>query len=166
MTDNVVAIKDGRLNLSRITYLCDLQQASGQEIPLGVIAEIKIDSVHGLGLIARTELAEHETSAIGRLIRDSLRNPFEFLKSEFDWAWTNASPGTALSKLANRNSESLLFAPPTSIMIRRAFKSEGDVGEFARRELRDRRDVEFDLMLAELWGKADSPTGDMAKMAA
>ena len=50
-------------------------------------------------------------------------------------------------------------------LIRKAFKSDGAVSEYARRELRDQRDAEFDLMLAELWGNA-GPTGDMSKVAA
>jgi hypothetical protein len=51
-------------------------------------------------------------------------------------------------------------------MIRRAFQSEADVPEFARRELRERRDAEFDLMLAELYHKSAQFAQDMAKMAA
>jgi hypothetical protein len=166
VTDNVVAIKDGRLNLSRITYYSDLQRASGLQIPLGIIAEIVIGSVRGLGLIARTELDDAEVHAIGSLIRDSLRNPFDFLKTEFDWAWNATKPGAALVSLSSRHSESLFFAPPAATMIRRAFKSDGDVGEFARRMLRDQRDAEFDLMLAELSNNVGLHAQEMAKMAA
>jgi hypothetical protein len=166
VTDNVVAIKDGRLNLSRIIYYSDLQRASGLQIPLGIIAEIVLGSVRGLGLIARTELDDHETQALGRLTRNSLRNPFDFLKGEFDWAWDATGRGEALVALSGRHSESLFFAPPTPTMIRRAFQSEADVPEFARRELRERRDAEFDLMLAELYHKSAQFAQDMAKMAA
>jgi hypothetical protein len=164
--DNVLAIMDGRLNLSRITYHSDLQRASGLQIPLGVMAEITVGSVHGLGLIARTELDRHELDSIGRLIKEKLRNPFEFLKSEFDWAWTDAPPGSALAALSNRHCESLFFAPPTTLMIRKAFKSDVDMCEFARRRLRDRRDDEFDLMLAEFLHNTGFQAGEMAKMAA
>ena len=130
------------------------------------MAEITIGHWRGLGLIARTELDEGQLDVMGRLIRDRLRTPFDSLKTEFDWVWANTSAGHALSILAGRNSESLFFAPATSLMIRRAFKTEGDVGEFARHELRDRRDLEFDLMLAELSDRPGAPTGDMAKVAA
>jgi hypothetical protein len=166
VTDNVVAIIDGRLTLSRIIYDSDLQRASGLKIPLAVIAEIVVGSVRGLGLIARTELDDHETYALGRLARDSLRNPFDFLKNEFDWAWEFTKPGEALASLSVRHTESFFVAPPTSTMIRRAFKSDGDVPDFARRELRDRRDAEFDLMLAEIWHKPGHHAQDMAKVAA
>jgi hypothetical protein len=164
VSNNVATIKDGWLTLSRITYYSDLQR--GIQFPLGVMAEIAIiGSVHGLGLIARTGLEPSELASVGRLVKDALSNPFEFLKSEFEWAWNTAPAGGALSALCSRHSESLFFAPPVKSLIRRAFKSEAEVADFARRQLREKRDDEFDLMLAELL-QSVLYSGEMAKVAA
>ena len=81
-------------------------------LPLGVIAEVTLGPVRALGLIARTELDDDEAVLIGSLWRDRLRKPFELLKVEFDWAWTNAGAGEALGALSNRHSESLMIATP------------------------------------------------------
>jgi len=163
VTNNVM-IKDGWLTLSRITYFSDLQR--GVQFPLGVMAEIMIvGSVHGLGLISRTGLEETELASVGRLMTDALKSPFELLKSEFDWAWNNAPAGGALAALCNKNSESLFFASPTKALIRRAFRSEAEIADFARRQLREQRDSEFDLMLAELLHPSPY-SEEMAKLAA
>jgi hypothetical protein len=162
----LVSILDGGLALARITYLCDLQCSSGKQIPLGVIAEITVGPLRGLGLIGRTELRTDEIESIGLLMRDQLRAPFDFLKTQFDWAWANTKPGAALGELAARHSESLFFTPPKRQMIRRAFQSEPDITEYARRQLRDMRDQEYDLMLAELWGSQDPSTEDLSRLAA
>jgi hypothetical protein len=166
MNGNVSRIVDGSLTLTRIVYLCDLQHASGLQIPLGVMAEITLAHLRGLGLVARTELHDDEMASAGNLIRERLRAPFDFLRSEFDWAWSNTNAGTALQRLAGRNSESLFFSPPRSVMIRRAFKTESDVPGFAKKEMRDQRDAEFELMLAEIWGNSEPSTEDMARVAA
>jgi hypothetical protein len=54
---------------------------------------------------------------------------------------------------------------PTKSLIRRAFKSDAEVVDFARRRLREKRDEEFDLMLAELLHPV-LYSGEMAKVAA
>lgn len=166
MTENVATIVDGQLHLSRITYNCDLRQGTGDVLPLGVIAEIALGPVRALGLIARTELDDDESQQIGSLWRGRLTRPFELLKVEFDWAWANAGAGKALGALANRHSESLLIGTPRSTPLRKAFNSGQEILDFARRELRNQRDDEFELMLAELWEQLDSsPTEELAKAA-
>jgi hypothetical protein len=166
-TDNIVTIHAGRLSLSRITYHCDLQRASGQHIPLGVIAEMKLGPVRVLGLIARTGLTGDETSQIARLLREHLARPFEYLKAEFDWAWSNVSGGESLAALSNRHAEALFFAPPAYTSVRRPFTSGGDLDSF-KRELCDARDAEFKLMLAELRGNLELAPGleESTKLAA
>ena len=166
MTDNVATIVNGQIHLSRITYNCDLRQGTGDVLPLGVIAEVTLGPVRALGLIARTELDDDEAVLIGNLWRDRLRKPFELLKVEFDWAWANAGAGEALGALSNRHTESLLIASPERTSLRKAFNSAQEILDFARRELRNQRDDEFELMLADLWGQLDSsPTEELAKAA-
>lgn len=142
----------GQLTLSRVTYICDLQQDSGTIIPLGVIAEQTIDNVRALGLIARVQLEPDELAAIGELMREQLTSPFELLKNQlFDWAWGETEPGRALAELSNRFAASLFVTAPETIPVREVVHSSAETIELARRELRDRRDKEFDLLLATCW---------------
>jgi len=161
VADTIMAIQTGRLSLSRVTYHTNLQQAAGTIIPLGVIAEMIIGSWRALGLVARTSLTDRETALVGRLLRDQISVPFDFLKREYDWALTETKPGDALEKLAQRFSESLFFAPPTSTSVKNVLPT-GDnvgaaVGELILPDLRKARDHEFYLMLAE-----DEQNGDDA----
>lgn len=104
----------GRRSLSRISYYCDLQQESGRVIPLGVIAEVTLGPVRGLGLIARTKLLDEELQEIGVMVRERISNPFDLLKVEFQWAWSNTKPGLALPVFAKRHTDSLFFSSPKS----------------------------------------------------
>ena len=165
MADKIVAIQVGRLSLSRVTYHTDLQQASGLVIPLGVIAEVTIGTWRALGLIARTALVPDEVAAVGRMLRDKLSEPFNFLKPEFDWAFADTEPGEALGKLAQRFSESLFFAPPTTIATRKVLPVGGAGAELVLSDLRKSRDEEFYLMLAEARGQPDPvPSEDTTKL--
>lgn len=169
MADNIMAIELGRLSLSRITYRCDLQQDSGHPIPLGVIAEMTIGRVRALGLIARVDLSREEAGAIGRLIRPKLSKPFDFLLEEFKWAFSETRPGEALSRLADRFSESLQFDPPHSEEMRKILPVGPAASELVLSDLRRRRDEEFYLMLADTWGGAPKrvePSLDMTRLAA
>lgn len=149
MADNIVAIQVGRLSLSRITFHTDLRRTSGLVIPLGVIAEMTIGTWRALGLIARTKLPDNEIADIGRVVREKVSAPFDFLKPEFDWAFAKTAPGEALSKLSERFSESLLFATPVHHEIKKALPAGAAAAEPILRDLRKERDDEFYLMLAE-----------------
>jgi hypothetical protein len=153
VTGKMVAIYAGRLSVSRITYICDLQQASASVLPLGVMAELTIGNIRALGLIARTTLDLQEVSSVGRILREKLSAPFEFLRVEFDWALSETAPGEALSALARRYSESLFFAPPQEERIRRVLSEDPAATDAVIEDLRRRRDEEFKLMIAELWGR-------------
>ncbi len=153
-----MAIKVGRLSLSRVTYHTNLQQASGLVIPLGVIAEMTIGTWRALGLIARTTLSADEIATIGRMWRDEISTPFNFLNPEFDWAFANTEPGEALGKLAQRFSESLFFAPPTMTATKKVLPVGPPGAELILSDLRKSRDEDFYLMLAEAANLGGEPT--------
>src|SRR5258708_12539907 len=144
MADHIMTIQTGRLSLSRITYRTNLQQASGVVIPLGVIAEMTLGPWRALGLIARTQLLAEEIESIGRLIRPKLEMPFNFLLPEFDWAASDKS-GEPLSKLPQRFSESLFFAPPPLQPIRTVFPPTPLPAQPIPRLLLHTRDQPFSL---------------------
>jgi hypothetical protein len=165
VTDDIVTMHFGHLSLSRIIYRCDLQRDSGLIIPLGAMAELSFGPVRVLGLIARKNLDRQDLSQVGRMLRDKLAAPFEFLKSDFDWAWQKIEferieAGRVLSLLSSRYSESVFFTPPSEERIR-------TTAEFALAELRRRRDEEFYLMLADLMGEPTiPPSKDISELAA
>jgi hypothetical protein len=125
-------------------------------IPLGVMAEITTDGLRGLGMIARTKLLPHEAESVGRLIPSALEHPFEYLKKEFDWAITRTEPGQALQSLASRHTESFLFEPPTSHLIREMTDTVVPPTKLLEL-LRMARDREFELLLAETYGEVRRP---------
>jgi hypothetical protein len=141
----------GQLSMSRITYNCDLQQASGNVIPLGVIAELTLENVRALGLMARVQLEPDETAQVGELMREKLRTPFDLLKSQFDWAWESTESGHALAELSNRFTAALSVSTPEFSSVQEVVHSNAEIIDLALRELRARRDKEFDLLLATYW---------------
>src|SRR5262245_47389853 len=110
---NVATIPTGRLGLARIAFHTDVSSKYETVIPLGVIAEIQLNHVHGLGLIARTSLTDQEARLVAPLLRTKLKSPFELLNLDFEWAWSNARPG-CLTDLANRHQGSLRYETPVS----------------------------------------------------
>jgi hypothetical protein len=144
------AIKD--LSVSRIVYRTDLTRTDSLVIPLGVMAEITMEGLRGLGIVARTELLSHEAERVSRLIRSVLEHPFEYLKKEFDWAITRTEPGKALQSLASRHIASFLFQPPTSHLLRDVTDAAVPPTKLLE-TLRIARDHEFELLLAETHGE-------------
>ena len=170
MTADVMAIPVGRLNVSRIAYLCDLQANVGKALPLGAIAEITLGPIRAMGLIARTKLDDQELDAVGRLVRHALSAPFDFLKQEFEWAWLNAAPGQSLQMLAHKHSESILFSTPRVQRIRDPLALQAmsaATAEFARHQMLRHRDQEFFELLADVWEMPRLvPHREMADLAA
>jgi hypothetical protein len=163
--EDIIAIQAGCLSLSRVTYHTNLQDASGLIIPLGVIAELTTGSWRALGLIARTTLLSNEVDAIGIMIRDHIASPFRFLAPDFDWAFAETEPGEALRRLSQRYSDSVFFAPPTDLRIRKLLPLGALAAEPLLADLRRARDEEFYLMLAEANGVTEAvPSEDRTKL--
>jgi hypothetical protein len=101
-----------KLRLSLISYSCDVANAGGVIIPLGVIADISLGggSIHGLGLIGRKEIAETESAQVGQLFRGMISKPYEMLKAEFDRVWVSQDALEAFSRLPIVHDTSLTFS--------------------------------------------------------
>lgn len=106
------AIGIGTLSFATIQFFCELGKANGRVIPLGVMAELSLPRLRGLGMIARTELDGDELEAVGYLGRGIIARPFQYLAQQFEKAWVEASPGKALEYLAARHPHSLHFSVP------------------------------------------------------
>src|SRR4051812_19526463 len=99
--------------VARIVYFTDLSRASARVVPLGTLAEVITPHVYGLALKARAGLKADELALVTPLIREQMKNPFSFLRGEFDAAWENADPGRAIDFLAGRHTSSLSVLAPT-----------------------------------------------------
>ena len=117
--------------VARIVYFSDLTRAKARVIPLGSLSEVKLSHTNGLALKARTALSADELSLISPLLRDQFKNPFVFLRGEFDQAWEKAA-GRALEFLSDRHASSLSVLTPTDYAKRnwlfdRLLPPRGDV---------------------------------------
>ncbi|MGP8165635.1 MAG: hypothetical protein ACLQAR_08945 [Steroidobacteraceae bacterium] len=149
MANTLSTIETPNLSLARIVYHTNLQRADSRPIALGVMAEITGGGCRGLGLIARTELLPGEMERVGRLIRDKLVAPFDYLKTEFEWAAGATRYGEALPALARRHTESLFFSPPTSKKWSKASRSYADLRAHLLSKLIEYCESEFWHLLGE-----------------
>jgi hypothetical protein len=149
LNSNITAVSVGCLSVSRISYHTDLQQVTSLVIPLGVIAELVIGHWRALGLIARSTLSADELNQVAPRLRPSIKYPMEFLRSDFEWAFTKTDSGQALTGLSHRLTASLFCAPPADRLIRKPLPLGVSAAEPISFELRKARDDEFYLMIAE-----------------
>src|SRR5438094_7760588 len=116
----------GTLHVSTIEFYPELGKPAGFVLPLGVMAEISVPLLRGLGMICRTELEPDELRTIGYLGEKLISRPFDYLAEQFDDAWANAAPGGALEFLAAKHLYSLHFSVPLELPIpRQLLLSEG-----------------------------------------
>jgi hypothetical protein len=133
----VVSVRTGSLTVSTIQFYSELGKADGRVIPMGVMAEIALPTLRGLGMVARTELEPEELSLLGYLGERLIRRPFDYLSEQFDNAWGNSGPGTALDYLASRHLYSLHFSVPAILDIPRQLLSSEAAGATLKSAVRD-----------------------------
>jgi hypothetical protein len=97
------------LRLLEIRYVCDLTRAGGEAIPLGVLADLWVDGMYGLGLVARQALSPVEREKIGSLVRADFAEPFTYLQSIFRSVFDADAPPQAFAALCDRHTHSLRF---------------------------------------------------------
>ena len=169
MTSDVLTMPIVHVFLSRVVFLVDARWNSGRVIPLGVLGELSFGhDTWVLGLIARKQLSGDEISCLGPLICEKLANPFQFLKSEFDWAWAQNQRGKAIELLLERNTGALRFQPPLDRAVPAVKEKISDGPEtklVAQDILRGERNEEFIKLLAE-FNLATDAGGEMVSQIA
>lgn len=103
------AFAPASLRILEISYHCDLTQVGGRVIPLGVLVDLRVAGLYGLGLVARQGLTEEEACHVGTLIRPRIAAPFKYLNTIYDEVFKASSPGTVFETLPDRHSLSLAF---------------------------------------------------------
>jgi hypothetical protein len=111
------AFRPARLRTLEITYRCDLGRTDGQVIPLGILAELTVQGVYGLGLCARSKISAEEAALIGQLMRSELKSPYAHLLSVFRSVFDSERSRDAFSRLPTEHSHSLCFKPRLTIDV-------------------------------------------------
>lgn len=156
MSSTAPAQGRGRLRISQVVYHCDLTDSQGPVIPLGVIIDIRVDRVYGLGLKARKALSGQEASMIGGLARPLLTHPFEALMPEFEAIWDADRPEVSFCELPQRHPGSLQMSPATvkhvkipDLLLVRAAKKPDILSQWTEDKLSGACDVAFWELLME-----------------
>jgi hypothetical protein len=115
------AFHPAMLRRLEITYRCDLTRVDGAVIPLGILADLSVDDIYGLGLVARKSLSPSEEEMIGSLVRADFAAPFAYLHSIFEEVFKAENAPEVFAGLVDQHTHSLRFNPlePMSISLPR-----------------------------------------------
>jgi hypothetical protein len=102
--------RPAKLRLLEVRYVCDLQRDS-DVIPLGVLTDLALDNIWGLGLVARKYLSADEEAKIGSLVRADFAAPFTYLHGIFDAVIKSKAPAQSFAALVQEHTHSLRFKP-------------------------------------------------------
>ena len=151
------------LKLSTIVYDCDLTLPEHREIiPLGVIVEVVIPHIRGLGLIAKKTLTDDEIGKLDEFGKRMLDNPFERLSASFDDAWENSNIGYALEYLAELHPWSFRVEQPVCLEIPDDMNSENVTKSCVRNYLGDLLEEYFDREVSTKMPQAELIKLDVA----
>ena len=146
-----------RLRVSRVVYRCDVSSSEAPIIPLGIIADIRVGNVYGLGLIARREISVDEAALIGSFVRPMVRRPFEMLKPIFESVWSHSDSDAEFERLSNDPVSSIeygsvvtpIITVPRSLLMHAA--ETAALREWSRDALRSSLQESFWSMIDDHW---------------
>jgi len=88
-----------KFDLCCISFYNQREMDACDAIPLGVMGEIILPRIRGLGLYARTKLAQAELSLLGKVDHKKMERPFDYLIAELEPIWKKTQPGQAIETL-------------------------------------------------------------------
>lgn len=146
MTTAIIGV--GLLRVCNIVYRCDVARPGSDEIPLGIMVDVRIGNRYGIGLRTRTEISQKEADKVGRLVRDAIRRPAAFLKGEFERVKQSSEPAREFGLLPELHAMALHFSNPevSSISLPRSL-----IGDAAAPEVREWIMDELRKTLAGRW---------------
>jgi hypothetical protein len=108
MTDVAKLVRPS-LRCARAVFFTNMtQRGAHAAIPLGIFCEVKTSQGHGLALRARKVLSDAEIKAVAPIFQGALSNPFQYLSTEFEAAWSaSIDSGGALGFLSKKHSAAL-----------------------------------------------------------
>jgi hypothetical protein len=126
VTNTVVRLPTGQLRVSRIVYFTDLLHADTREIPIGVVAEVTLPSLRGIGTALRPSLGEHDAALMGPAARKMLADPMAALWPAMTQALATTTAGRALDELCSHYASSISIMQPTPLDVPRQWLMETD----------------------------------------
>lgn len=96
----------------RVAFRPDLDAGPQDDIPFGLIGDLRMAPRYAVGLIARNSATPAESARVGRLAKRLVKNPFRTLKALHADIWGHEDNRTAAFDAAVRHSHSsLMFLP-------------------------------------------------------
>jgi hypothetical protein len=129
--ETVLKLPTGQLRVSRIVYFTDLIHSDSRELPIGVVAEVNLPLLRGLGTALRPDLPEAELALMGPVARDILTNPIEGLWPKMKEVFIASRPGAALACLMERYSSSISILAPEALEVPRQWLVKRDPRELS-----------------------------------
>lgn len=121
----VAASQPHTLRFSTIAFHVDMSKASAPVFPVGIMVEILLPRLYGLGMVARIELSSGELARVSDLAKPLVTKPFDYLAHEFNEAWIHAAPGGALDYVSGKYEYSALhFSVPEPLDVPLQFFSD------------------------------------------
>jgi hypothetical protein len=114
----------GRLRVSRVLYLTNLQRTDSLEIPVGIVGEATLPTLRAIASAFRPTFDAGELKLVGPLMRDVLKNPSAALWPEIVEIFEKSEPGIALDEFAQRHTSSLSVLAPEPIDVPRQWLLE------------------------------------------
>jgi hypothetical protein len=127
--DNLLRLPTGQLRVSRIVYFTDLIHSDSREFPVGVVAEVNLPLLRGLGTALRPDFPESELAMMGPTAREILTNPMGGLWPNMKEAFSAAGPGATLARLMERYSSSISILAPCTLDVPRQWLIKRDMKE-------------------------------------
>jgi hypothetical protein len=117
--DNIIQLPTGRLRIARVVYFTDLLHSDTRELHVGIIAEVSLPEVWGIGTALRQGFSEAELSLMGPTAREILTDPTEYLWPIVRNAFTASPPGQTLDHLLARYASSISILAPENLEVPR-----------------------------------------------
>jgi hypothetical protein len=126
MIDRITRFPSGHFRLARILYFTDLRHSDSLIIPIGVVAEVALDRLCGIGAALRPSLDESELSQLGPWMREALSSPYDALWPEMEKALKASAPGSALQVFSELHRSSLSVLAPLALDVPKQWLLERD----------------------------------------
>ena len=98
----------------RVAFRPDLDAGPREDIPFGLIGDLRMGPRYAVGLIARKSATSAESARVGRLAKHLVKSPFRTLKALHADIWGDEANRPAAFDAAVRHSHSSLMFLPIS----------------------------------------------------
>jgi hypothetical protein len=132
--DNIIRLPTGQLRIARVVYFTDLIHSDSRELPVGVIAEVALPDLTGIGTALRASFSAPEYELMGPTARGLLADPIEHFWPVILEEFERTPTGRTLERLLARYASSLsILAPETIEVPRQWLTGQQDLDSVQRR---------------------------------